>query len=97
MAVRLLAARIKEGRINRRMTQSDLAERIGVTQPTVARLERGDPTVGLGIAFEAAAVVGVTLFSSDPHDIAAQQARVDDRLAVLPQKARPLPSVDTDF
>ena len=46
-----------------RMANRELAERVGVTEGTIGRVERGEPTVALGVAFEAAAISGVPLFT----------------------------------
>ena len=43
------------------MTQSDLAERIGVTRQTVASMEKGKYSPSLEVAFKVAAVFGVPL------------------------------------
>ena len=65
-AARLLGARIRAARRERRWTVDELAERVGVAHPTIRKIERGDPTVGLGPAFEAAALLGIPLFGDDP-------------------------------
>jgi transcriptional regulator with XRE-family HTH domain len=70
------------------MTVEDLAERVGVASGTVRRLEQGDPTVAIGIAFEAAVIVGVTLFDGDPSRRRLEAERVADRLALLPSAVR---------
>jgi DNA-binding XRE family transcriptional regulator len=75
----------------------ELAQRVGVTHTTIRKVERGDPTVSLGTAFEAAVLVGVQLFSADPLSRAAEAARTADRLAVLPQRVRKPTRVDNDF
>lgn len=61
------------------------------------KVERGDPTVGLGIAFEAATLTGVPLFDQDRSRRSLQAARVEDRLAVLPSRVRRRTQVDDDF
>lgn len=96
-AARLLGARVRLARRERRWTLQELAERVGVTQVTMRKVESGDLTVGLGIAFEAAAVVGVALFDADPARRALEAGRVEDRLAVLPRLVRPAARVDDDF
>ena len=96
-AGRLLGARIKLARGERRWTQAELAERVGVSRPTIARVERGDLEVTLGIAFEAAALLGVPLFDIDPDRRRLEGARVDDRLAVLPQSVRRRAKADDEF
>lgn len=96
-AARLLGARIRLERRARRWTLQALADRVGVTAVTMRKVERGDLTVGLGIAFEAAAVVGVPLFAEDRARRSLEAARIDDRLAVLPQLVRKRVEVDDDF
>lgn len=96
-AVTLLGRRVRASRIERRWTMEELAERLGVSAPTVQKIERGDPSVGLGLAFEAATLTGVPLFHSDPSRLSVEAARVDDRLAVLPRLARRPTRVDDDF
>jgi transcriptional regulator with XRE-family HTH domain len=96
-AAQLLGARIRLTRRERRWTLQELAERVGVTHVTMRKVERGDLTVALGIAFEAAAVLGVPLFDADPSRRALEAGRVDDRLAVLPQLVRKPAEVDDDF
>lgn len=84
-------------RIERRITSEEFAGRLGVSRGTVQRLERGDPKVALGIAFEACALLGIPLF----EERARLAARIDDtnqRLALLPQAARARASkLDDDF
>jgi transcriptional regulator with XRE-family HTH domain len=96
-AVKLLGAGVRLGRRRRRWTVAELAERVGVTEATMLKVEHGDPGVRLGIAFEAAALAGVPLFDEDRSRRALEAARVDDRLAVLPQRIRRPAEVDDDF
>jgi len=67
----------------------ELAERAGMTIPTLRRIERGDLTVSLGAAFEAAALVGVPLFNEDRAQLSIDLDRTRDRIALLPQRVRP--------
>jgi transcriptional regulator with XRE-family HTH domain len=96
-AARLLGERVQLGRRERRWTLRELAERVGVSIPTMRKVERGDPSVGLGIAFEAATLTGVPLFHPDPSRLSLEAARVEDRLAVLPRLVRKPVEVDDDF
>jgi transcriptional regulator with XRE-family HTH domain len=96
-AGRLLGARVRLARRERRWTLQELADRVGVTHVTMRKVENGDLTVGLGVAFEAAAVTGVPLFHQDPSRRRLDADRVDDRLAVLPQLVRKPVEVDDDF
>jgi DNA-binding XRE family transcriptional regulator len=74
----------------------DLAERIGVSDTTVRKVERGDPTVALGTALEAATLVGVEL-QGGPERQAQERRRLTETLALLPAAARPLRNVDEEF
>ncbi len=97
-AAQLLGAQIAQARRERRWTLAELAERAGVSQPTVRKVERGDPSVSIGIAFEIATLVGVPLFTPDPAELSTMVDRAKDRLALMPQRVRPLsPEVHDDF
>ena len=96
-AARLLGGHVAAARRERRWTLNELAERVGVTKTTMSKVERGDVTVGLGVAFEAAAILGVPLFSEDANRRRVEAARIDDRLTVLPRAVRKPTQVDDDF
>jgi transcriptional regulator with XRE-family HTH domain len=87
-AARLLGAQIRLARIERRFTQADLAARVGVSKPTLGKIERGEPGVAIGSVLEAAAVVGVPLFSNDAAR-RAETRRVGELLALLPAQVAP--------
>ena len=95
-AVSLLGSRVRLARKGRRLTVAQLAERVGVSRVTIQKIERGDPTVALGTAFEAATLLGVALFHTDPERRRLEAARVDDMLALLPESVR-LTRRDDDF
>jgi len=95
-ATRLLGARVKLARRERRWTLQELAERVGVTAVTMRKVERGDPSVRLGVAFEAAALTGVPLVHADPSRRRLETQRIDDRLAILPRHVRRR-KIDDDF
>lgn len=96
-AAGLLGRMIALERKGQRMTLQDLAERLGVARGTVGRLEKGDPKVELGLAFEACTLLGVPLFESQSY--VGRQVRVADReLALLPKTVRARNvKVDDDF
>src|ERR1044072_1365286 len=96
-AARLLGHRVQLARRERRWTMRELAERIGVSVPTMRKVERGDPSVGLGIAFEAATLTEVPLFDADPSRLSQERARADDRLALLPALIRKPTAIDKQF
>lgn len=94
---RLLGGSIAVARRERHMTLAELAERVGVTSTTIRRIERGDLGVAVGSVLEAAAIVGVPLYGGDPALRRLEQRRVEERLALLPQRVRVPARVDNDF
>lgn len=96
-AARLLGARIRLGRKERRWTLRQLAERIGITEGTVRKIEQGGLSVSLGAALEAAVLVGVPLFDQNPNRRALEAGRVEDRLALLPARTRERRLANNDF
>jgi transcriptional regulator with XRE-family HTH domain len=96
-AAKLLGAGVRLGRRERRWTVAELAERAGVSEATMLKVERGDPGVRLGVALEAAALVGVPLFGEDRSRRALEAARLEDRLKLLPERVRQPPEPDDDF
>ena len=97
-AAELLGSQIRQARVERRWSVRELAERAGISTNTLLKVERGDPTVSLGVAFDVATLVGVPLFYEDRPRLAAELARGRDRVALLPQRVRERVSdVDDDF
>lgn len=87
-AAELLGLQTRQARLDRRWTVRELAERAGIATDTLRRIENGDPTVSLGVAFDVATLAGVPLFHEDRSRLAAEVARSRDRLALLPRRAR---------
>lgn len=97
-ALRLMGGQIRLARKQRRMSEAELAARIGISRSTLQLIEKGNAKVEVGLAFEAAVLVGVPLFVPDPSRIASEIARVEDKLALLPQSIRrPRTEVKDDF
>lgn len=96
-AAELLGTQIREGRINREWTIRELAERASVSPTTVVKVERGDPSVAIGSAFDLAVLVGVSLFFEDEARLAAETSRAREHVALLPRRVRPSAEPDYDF
>lgn len=97
-ALRLLASSIRVHRLRRNWSIDELATRVGVSHPTIIKLERGDPRVAVGTVLEAATLVGVPLFDEDPIARSRYEQRVTTELSLLPQAGRVRRSqVDDDF
>lgn len=93
---RLLGQQVRSGRIQRRWTVKELATRVGVSEVTMRKVERGDLSVALGTALEAASVVGIELYGGADQR-AGELRRLADTLALLPAAARLPRTVDDDF
>ena len=83
--IALLGQMIRHGRKQRKMTEMELAERLGIARSTLQRLEKGDPKVEIGLMFEAAHLVGIRLFDLDEKGIRDLSQRITDRIAILPK------------
>jgi transcriptional regulator with XRE-family HTH domain len=84
-SISLLGKMIQHGRKQRKMTEHELANRMGIARSTLQRMEMGNPKVEIGLMFEAAALVGVKLFQTDEERITAMSERMDDRISLLPK------------
>ena len=97
-ALILLGRQIKLARKGRRMSEHDLAARVGIARSTLQRIEKGDPAVEIGLVLEAATLTGVDLFVPEATTLAPQIDRIDDRLALMPGSIhKPPREVDDDF
>ena len=87
-AVLLLGSQIKLARKMRRMSERELAGRAGIARSTLQKIEQGDPTVNIGLAFEAATLAGVPLFVADASTLAPKLDRLNETLALMPKQIR---------
>ena len=88
-AAQLLGSQVRQGRIQRQWTVRQLAERAQISTNTLLKVEHGDPTVALGIAFDLAVLVGVPLFFDDRERLKSEARRETERTALLAQRVRP--------
>jgi DNA-binding XRE family transcriptional regulator len=80
------------------MTAQDLADRANISRTTLHNIEKGAPGPEIGTVFEVAALVGVRLFDADDSMLAAHNARLDEKLALLPKSVRASKlEIDDDF
>ncbi len=71
------------------LTMQQVAERAGVNRNTVARLERGEPSVGIDVLLQIALALGQLdrlVQALDPYETDLGRARADQ---ALPQRVRP--------
>jgi len=97
-ATRLMGRQVKLGRKQRKWTESELAERAGISRATLQKIEKGDMACAIGLVFEAAALVGVDLFEADTSPLHRQMERVNDKIALLPKSIhKSKRAIDDDF
>lgn len=85
----LLGKEVEYERKQKKITAQSLAERCGISRPTLRKIERGDPTVEIGVVFEAAAIVGIKLFNSSTlQSLAGKHALKAEHTALLPARVR---------
>ena len=98
-ASRLLGAEIKLARKQRKWSESDLAERVGITRVTLQKIEKGDMTTAIGLTFEAAYIVGLDLLGSEETSLNDRGNLALIHATLLPQtrKRKTRKRIDDDF
>lgn len=92
--LQMLGRQLSAERRLRRWTQSDLAERAGISKPTLIAVEKGIPTVAIGTVFEVARILGVPVVGIAGD--AMSRELIENRLALLPQRVRATKSDNDD-
>lgn len=87
-ALQLLGQLVREGRLAKALTTTDLATRAGVSRALLQRIEKGDPGCSIGAVFETAAICGVPLFESSERQLAVKLANHSEKMALLPKSVR---------
>lgn len=97
-ALIMLGKLIRVGRTKRGLTAQDLADRAGISRTTLSSIEKGAPGPEIGIVFEVASIVGIRLFDYDERMVQMHNARLDEKLTLLPRSVRnAVKEVDDDF
>jgi|ERR1035441_4365082 transcriptional regulator with XRE-family HTH domain len=97
-ALELLAQMIRVGRIDRKMSAQEMANRAGISRPLLRRIESADPSCAIGSVFEVAAIAGVPLFGGEPDRLQTQRSALTEKLSLLPQRTRkPRRVIHDDF
>ena len=97
-AMYLLGTAIRAERKIKKMSEKELAERVGVARSVVQRVEKGDMTCGVGIVFELAHIVGISLFDAGASRLSSHIKQVEEKLTLLPKAIRKKTRViDDDF
>lgn len=82
-----LGQRLREARLRRRFTVTQVAERASVSRPTLNKVEQGDPAVTMGTYLRVLAVLGL---ENDLDQVAAHDPvgrRLQDAELNVPRRA----------
>ncbi len=83
-----MGEQIKLGRKQRRWSETNLAERAGISRVTLRKIENGELSCAVGLVFEVATLVGVKLFEPDSMPLAKHIEHTQDKIALLPQRIK---------
>ncbi|MCF8164008.1 MAG: helix-turn-helix domain-containing protein [Polynucleobacter sp.] len=87
-ALALVGQLVREARLAKALTTTDLAARAGVSRALLQRIERGDPGCSIGAVFEVASICGVPLFEMDQRQLSVKLALQREKMALLPKSVR---------
>jgi transcriptional regulator with XRE-family HTH domain len=87
-ALELLGQLVREARLGKALTTTDLATRAGISRALLQRIEKGDPGCSIGAVFEVAAICGVPLFEQEARQLASHLALQREKMALLPKAVR---------
>lgn len=79
---------LKIHRKEKNISVKELGARLGISYPTTKRMLDGSATVSIGLYFEAAYILGVTLFEPDENRFAISSSKTRKIEALLPQRVR---------
>jgi len=100
-ATLLLGELIRASRLEKKIAEKDLSERVGISRATLQKIEKGDLKVEVGLYFETAAILEIPLFNIETNDkltMDYELKMVAEKLALLPKRARKsIVKVDDDF
>jgi transcriptional regulator with XRE-family HTH domain len=83
-----LGETINLARRNKEWRQSDLAERVGVTRQTIARIEQGDIGVAMGCYISVAWMLKIPIFLSDEENEFADNAILNSIISHLHEQTK---------
>lgn len=94
----MLGQQIKLGRKSRRWSEQNLAARAGISRATLQKIEAGEMSPSIGLVFEVAALVGVSLFEQDSRELTTSIELTQSKIALLPKRIQTrTKAVDDDF
>lgn len=82
------AALLRVQRKEKNLTLDELANRLGISTPTVRKMLEGSPSAAIGTYFEAARILGVPLFDPNTDRFAVTASRTAEVDSLLPKRVR---------
>lgn len=96
--IKLLASQLKASRTEKKITMAELSERAGISRDLLYRIEKADPSCGIGVVFEVATLLGFPLFQKNTNDLILKNKALETKLALLPKRVRNKNiKIDDDF
>lgn len=89
-----LGSDIKEARIRRKISMELMAQRAGITRPTLVKVEQGDATTSMGIYAKVIFILGLNDNLADIADIRNDKVGIMIESKELPKRARTRKSKD---
>ena len=86
-ALLYLGQLIKLERKKRKLSELDFAERAGIARSTLQKIEKGDPSVEIGVVFDVAHIGGVKLFDIETS-FSTMTSAANEKLSLLPKRIR---------
>ena len=91
-AIETMGAHLAVARVRRKESLATRAKRVGVSVPTLSRMENGDPSVALGVYAQALWLIGrdgeLARLAAPEFDRAALETDVEAAIALGKQRAR---------
>ena len=86
--VKYLGHAINIARKERKMSESELAERLGVRETFVQEIQKGDPNIAVGSYIEAATILGIPLLGGDANHIRNLTSMLGYMNRLIPERTR---------
>jgi transcriptional regulator with XRE-family HTH domain len=87
-ALRKLGEDLRTARIRRRISTALMSERAMITRPTLAKVEKGDPSVSMGIYATVIFLLGLTEKLSQLADLSEDEVGLQLADEALPKRVR---------
>jgi transcriptional regulator with XRE-family HTH domain len=98
LILQTLGKLIKSARLERNMSQENLAARLNVSRLTIINIEKGAANVSIGTVFEAATIVGIPLLGDDDQQLKENAKTISGISSILPKRGgRKRKELDNDF